>query len=353
MQPTYPPAGEDPYYGFAGCYRHPDRLTGVRCVRCNRPICPECQRPASVGFQCPDDVRAGQASIRQPRTVVGAQVAGSGAPVATYGLIGLNVLAYVLTAVSPGGNLVSNSGSRLFGDWVLWPRMVGQNHEYYRLITSAFLHYGPIHILLNMYALYVIGPALERALGRGRYLSVYLLAALGGAVAVLLFDPVDSGTAGASGAIFGLFAAAVVLARRIGFNTTTLWITIGINFVFTFSVPGISKLGHVGGFVLGGLAALVLIGGRVNRSGPVPGRQLQAAGLATLLVLLLGAAAWRTEQIHQDLRSGQAAARVIASSTRVERAGDNYTRVITAVEDAVDNRPGPAVNASGPPYRGR
>lgn len=303
MQPTQPPAGPDPNYGFAGCYRHPDRLTGVRCVRCNRPICPQCQRPAAVGFQCPDDVRAGQASVRRARTVVGAR-AGSGVATVTYGLIGLNVLVYLLTALDRGGSLVTNYHSTLFGQWVLWPRTVGQNHEYYRLITSAFLHYGPIHILLNMYALYVIGPPLEQVLGRWRYLALYLLAALGGSVAVLALDSVDVGSAGASGAIFGLFAAAVVLGRRVGFNTTALWITIGINFVFTFSVPGISKLGHVGGFVLGGAAALVLVGGQLSGRGRLPSTRVQVAALAALLVVLLAVAVGRTDQLHNQLTTG-------------------------------------------------
>ena len=304
MQPT--PAAPDENYGFAGCYRHPDRITGVRCVRCGRPICPQCQQPAAVGYQCPDDVRAGRASVRRGRTVVGARV-GAGVPAVTYGLIGLNVLIYLLTALSPGGSLVDNYHSTLFGQWVLWPRMVGQHHEYYRLITSAFLHYGPIHILLNMYALYVIGPALEQVLGWWRYLAVYLLAALGGSVAVLALDSIDVGSAGASGAIFGLFAAAVVLGRRVGFNSTALWITIGINFVFTFSVPGISKLGHVGGFVLGGLAALVLVGGRLTGAGRLPSVRVQVAGLSALLAVLLVTAVARTEQLHSQLTSATAA----------------------------------------------
>ncbi|HET6210199.1 MAG TPA: rhomboid family intramembrane serine protease, partial [Jatrophihabitans sp.] len=110
----------------------------MRCVRCNRPICPACQHAASVGFQCPDDVRAGQASVRRGRTAVGAAVTG-GPPLVTYALIGLNVVMYLLTGLSAGGTLVSNSSSTLFRDWVLWPRLVGENHEYLRLVTSAFL----------------------------------------------------------------------------------------------------------------------------------------------------------------------------------------------------------------------
>jgi len=305
MQPT--PAAPDPNYGFAGCYRHPDRLTGVRCVRCNRPICPQCQRPAAVGFQCPDDVRAGQASVRRARTVVGARP-GADVPAVSYGLIALNVLIYLITAVSPGGTLLRNYGSRLFADWALFPALVGADHDYQRLVTAAFLHYGPIHLLLNMLALYMVGPALEQVLGWWRYLALYLLAALGGSVAILLFGDLSTPVVGASGAIFGLFAAAVVLARRVGFNSTALWITIGINFVYTFSVQGISKLGHVGGFVVGGLAALVLIGGQLSGRGRLPSIRVQVAGLAVLLGLLVVAAVGRAEQLHSQLTSGSAAA---------------------------------------------
>ncbi|MGI8665919.1 MAG: rhomboid family intramembrane serine protease [Jatrophihabitans sp.] len=350
MQPTPPSAGPEPLYGFAGCYRHPDRLTGVRCVRCNRPICPECQRAAAVGFQCPDDVKAGAATIRRGRTVVGA-VAGNAPPVVSYVLIGLNVLVYLITALSPGGTLVDNTGSKLFADWQLAPVLVGYDHEYLRLVTSAFLHYGPLHILLNMFALYMIGPALEKVLGWWRFLAVYLIAALGGSVAILLLGDIRQPVVGASGAIFGLFAAAVVLSKWVGFNSTSLWITIGINFVFTFSVPGISKLAHVGGFVLGGLATLALMAWRL-RARPVapPPLRIQLAGLAAIVVVLLGAAIWRANDIHQMFfqpAGAVGAAGTAVTATRpstlihsVDGPGENYTGVITAVEGAVDNGAG-------------
>jgi len=308
MQPTPPPgggnpySGGDPYYGFAGCYRHPDRLTGVRCVRCDRPICPECQRPASVGFQCPDDVRAGAASVRQGRTVVGAPARTQPALV-TWALIALNVLVYLITALGPGSSLIDNTNTALFRDWELVPNVVGYQHDYLRLVTAAFLHLGPLHIFLNMFALYTLGPALERVMGWWRYLAVYLLSALGGSVAILLLGDVRQPVVGASGAIFGLFAAALVLSRVVGFNTRALVITVGINFVFTFSVPGISKLGHVGGFVAGGLATLGLLGWTLGQRQPLTDRlrTVQLASLAGLLLVLVGLAVWRTQQIHDDL----------------------------------------------------
>ncbi|MDQ1720623.1 MAG: hypothetical protein QOI26_357 [Pseudonocardiales bacterium] len=341
MQPTQPPAEPDPNYGFAGCYRHPDRLTGVRCVRCNRPICPECQRPASVGFQCPDDVKAGAASVRRGRTVVGAP-AGSPTPYITWVLIAVNVVVYLVTGLGPGGSLIDNTNTTLFRDWELVPNVVGYQHDYLRLVTAAFLHLGPLHIFLNMFALFTIGPALERVMGWWRYLAVYLLSALGGSVAILLLGDVRQPVVGASGAIFGLFAAALVLSRMVGFNTRALVITIGINFVFTFSVPGISKLGHIGGFVVGGLASLALLGWSLRRRQPLTDRlrTVQLVSLAGLLAVLVALALWRTQQIHNDLfRQLNNAASYhesqparSPSSTGVDEAGENYSGVITAVE---------------------
>jgi membrane associated rhomboid family serine protease len=181
--------------------------------------------------------------------------------------------------------------------------LVGADHDYHRLITAAFLHSGPIHLLLNMLALYMLGPALEQVLGWWRFLAVYLIGAFGGSVAILMFGDIRQPVVGASGAIFGLFAAAVVLARQVGFNSTSLWITIGINFVFTFSVSNISKLGHVGGFVLGGAAALVLVGGRLTGQARLPSLRLQVAGLTVLTAVLVAVAVGRTEQLHSQLTS--------------------------------------------------
>lgn len=287
MQPTQPPAGPEQNYGFAGCYRHPDRLTGVRCVRCNRPICPECQRAAAVGFQCPDDVKAGRASIRTARTVVGARADAAAAPYVTYGLIAVNVIVYVLTAIGAGANFVQNNGevqSRL----ELVPYLVGLDHDYYRLITAMFVHYGPIHILFNMYALWAIGPALERAFGRWRYLAVYFIGGLGGSVACLLFQNPLGATAGASGAIFGLFAALLVLSKRVGTPATQVWIVVAINFVITFSVPNISIWGHLGGFVFGGLATFALLAWNLKQQFRLPDVRIQLAGLAVLVLVLVG-----------------------------------------------------------------
>ena len=276
------------------CYRHPMRETGVRCVRCDRPICPECMRPASVGFQCPDDVKLAQAGRRTPRTVVGAP-ARARYPYVTWTLVGLNVLAYIATAAGSVRGWNQNHTSHLFQQWVLLPYKVGHDGQYGRLITAAFLHYGLVHILFNMMALLMLGPFLERMLGTWRFGSVYMLGALGSSVAVYAFDSRYIAVAGASGAIYGLFAAALLLVRELQLNPQWLIGTIVLNFVFTFGVPGVSKLGHIGGFVVGGLATAAIAGLPWDRR-RLPTR-VQIAGLSGVFVVLVVAIAWRTAVI--------------------------------------------------------
>ena len=272
-----------PATGLARCYRHPMRETGVRCIRCDRPICPECMRPASVGFHCPDDVSLAARSVRAPRTIVGARVQLSA--YVTWTLIGLNVLTYLATAVGARGGLNNPSGSTLFGDWVLIPISVAHSHEFSRLVTAAFLHLNLTHLVLNMVSLGFLGPFLERALGWWRFLAVYLLAALGGSVLVYAGPGHFTAVAGASGAIYGLFAASLILAKRMELDLRAFATVVVVNFLFTFSVPGISIEGHIGGFVCGGAAALAIVGLPQRRS-QMPLRT-QVAGLAAVLVVLL------------------------------------------------------------------
>ena len=267
------------------------RETGVRCVRCNRPICPECMRPASVGFQCPDDVSAGARSIRRARTVVGAPVQATA--YVTWTLIALNLVVYLAAVIdSSAGNINDPRSSRLFRDWELVPYLVAHGFQFDRLLTSAFLHLNLTHLLLNMLALGFVGPFVERAMGWWRYLAVYLVAALGGSVLVYIGDDHLNAVAGASGAIFGLFAAALVLARRLGLDLRSLIATIVFNFIFTFSVPGISIEGHIGGFVVGALASVVVVGWPPKATW-VPVRA-QVCGLAAITVLLVLVVAVRT-----------------------------------------------------------
>ncbi|WP_329414886.1 rhomboid family intramembrane serine protease [Nocardia vinacea] len=239
------------------CVRHPNRPTGLACTRCGRPACPECLRPAAVGQHCVDCVRQGQSEVRPVRTVAGAQTARTPIPYVTYALIALNTIVFAVTA-GQSKSLVENTGhSALYIDWVLYPPAVAHG-QYVRLIGSGFLHYGPIHLLLNMFALYVVGRSIEPVLGRVRYLMVYLVSLLGGSATVMVFAR-DSLTAGASCAVYGLFGAITVILIRVRQNPNQMLILIGINVFISFSLPGISLAGHLGGLAAGTLAALGIL----------------------------------------------------------------------------------------------
>ncbi|MEV4480247.1 rhomboid family intramembrane serine protease [Micromonospora coxensis] len=286
------------------CYRHADRETYVRCTRCDRPICPECMRDASVGHQCPECVNEGRRSVRPARTAFGGGAAGRRGLV-TRTLIALNLLMMVLSVASDGGG-DSMAGGGLGGllgggtpltQWgaVLaeWPPRFPVEGivtgEWYRLVTAMFLHYGLVHLLLNMWALWVLGRDLEALLGPLRFLALYLVAGLGGNVAAYLFSSPNSASAGASTAIFGLFAAVFVLMRRLGRDTSAIVPILVINLIFTFTVPGISIPGHVGGLVTGAAMGWVLAyAPRMRRS------VFQSVGTAIILVALLGMALVRT-----------------------------------------------------------
>jgi membrane associated rhomboid family serine protease len=238
-------------------------------------------RSAAVGQQCVDCVQAAAASVPQARTSAGGLLR-DGAPLVTYTLMAINIAVYLLQAASP----------RLVDRFALIPIRVAGLGQYERLLTSAFMHYGIVHILFNMYALYVLGPQLERHLGRLRFLTLYLLSALGGSVVVYLFSPLTAATAGASGAIFGLFGATLVAARKLRLDIRSLVVLIVINLVITFTVPGISWQGHIGGLVTGALvAAAYLYAPRAQRS------LVQAGFTVGLLVLFYVLVTWRTHEI--------------------------------------------------------
>ncbi|HEX7354790.1 MAG TPA: rhomboid family intramembrane serine protease [Mycobacteriales bacterium] len=282
-----------------GCYRHPDRPTYVSCVRCARPICPDCMRPASVGFQCPDELAEQRRTVRRPRTTFGGQVT-EGASV-TRALIALNVVVFLVMTAS-GTGFFDGHPSSLFLRFSLLPDVPGGTHpyagiangEYYRLVTAMFLHFGILHIASNMYVLYFVGPTVERAFGRVRYLTVYLLAGVGGSVASFLFGPVLENGAGASGAIFGLFGAYYVVARKLNASTAGILGVIAINLVISVAIPHIDIRAHLGGLVVGTVAAFVIVHApRLRRTA------IQAAGLVAILVVLAVAVTFRAS----DLRS--------------------------------------------------
>ncbi len=236
------------------CVRHADRPTGLSCTRCGRPACPECLRPASVGQHCVDCLRADQRSTPQMRTVAGSAAARSSVPFVTYTLIALNIVIYAVTAAQSRSVMENERGSALFVDWVMYPPAVAGG-DWFRVIGSGFLHYGLIHLLLNMFALYIVGRDIELVLGRTRYLAVYLISLLGGSAAVMLLAQ-DSLTAGASGAVYGLFGAITVVLIRLRQNPNNMLILIAINVFISFSLPGISLWGHLGGLAAGTLATL-------------------------------------------------------------------------------------------------
>lgn len=273
------------------CYRHPHREALVRCTRCDRPICPECMREASVGFHCPDDVAIARRGQRTPRSPVGAVLRDS-PPLVTAAILALNVAAYLCTGLKSTRGLNSPDASALFQDWQLQPFAVHQDGSYYRLVTSAFLHVNLLHVATNMVTLVIIGPLLERTVGRWRLAALYTLSLLGGSAAIYVFGSPAVPVVGASGALFGLFGACLVMVRRLGLDLQWLAGIIVLNFVFTFSVPGISKLGHLGGFATGALAALA-IGGLPNARARLPDR-IQLGGLGALLALILASIALRS-----------------------------------------------------------
>lgn len=266
------------------CYRHPDRATYVRCTRCNRYICPDCMRDAAVGHQCAECVGEGAKNVRQARTQFGGVP--SNTPLVTYVLIGINLVMFLLQTMS----------ADLQRALVLFSPAVADG-EWWRLLTSAFLHYGVTHILFNMWALWVVGPPLEAALGRLRFTSLYFLSALGGSVLVYLLSSLGAQTAGASGAIFGLFGATFVVGKRLNMDVRWVIGLIVLNLAFTFVIPlvssqNISWQGHVGGLVTGAVvAAAYAYAPRKNRNAV----QIAATvGLLLLFVLLIW---WRTASL--------------------------------------------------------
>lgn len=278
------------------CYRHPDRETGISCVRCERPICPDCMVPASVGFQCPDCVKSGSGtghspSASRPRTIAGGVIAADRRLI-TKILLGVNVAVFVAVLVA-GDRLVN--GLLLFGQAVTEPygpvEGVAQG-QWYRLLTSMFLHQEIWHIAMNMLGLWFLGPPLEAALGRLRFSALYLLSGLGGSALTFLVSAPGQASLGASGAIFGLFGATAVLMRRMNYDMRPILILLGINLVFTFTWQGISWEAHIGGLVVGALIAYAMVHApRKNR------RLVQYGSCAVMAALIVAACVVRTLQL--------------------------------------------------------
>lgn len=282
--PIAPGAGQQPA-GPSVCPRHPDREAYVKCQRCGRPACPECQRPAAVGIQCVDCVREAARTAPTTRTVFGGRPT-DGRPIVTYTLIGICAVAYVAQL---GSDEVTQDFA--FAPYLGWT-------EPWRFVTAAFLHSPQLylHILFNMFALWTLGQYLEPMLGRARFAALYLISGIGGQVGVTLLagsPTIDglvtgqdeawvTGVVGASGAIFGLFGALLVLNRHLGRSSAGMYATLAINAAIGFLYPGISWQAHLGGFVTGLACAGAIV---LFRRQSV--RRLTWLALGAVLALLL------------------------------------------------------------------
>jgi len=281
------------------CYRHPDRETGVACSRCGRPICPDCMTPTSVGMRCPE-CAGEKTEVRKPAIAGGASAAR-----ATVVLIGINIAVFLLEIATGAGGF-STAGS-VFADGALCGNAIGDGGicrsneillqtdggEWWRVLTSGFLHGTIIHLALNMFALYILGQVLEPAIGTARFVAVYLVALLAGSVGALLLSEPSQFTIGASGAVYGLFLATIVIARQRGMDAVVsqlgFWLV--LNLVFTFAIPNISIGGHLGGMVGGALGALLVVAAerRISRRETLPAELGLLAGLG---VICFVAAVW-------------------------------------------------------------
>jgi membrane associated rhomboid family serine protease len=277
------------------CYRHQDRETYVSCVRCGRPACPDCLRAAAVGQQCVDCVRDGHQGSRPARGTFGG--APSRRAVVTWSLLAVNVILYLVELAKPG---LANSWSLLgYASPSGYPPYEGiASGQWYRLITSAFLPptgtTGLMDIVFNMWALFVVGPGLEKLLGWSRYLGVYLLSAIGGGVAYYLIVPPNQSALGASGAIFGLFGAWFVVSRRLRLNPGGILTLIGINLAFSFIYHNsIAWQAHIGGLITGTLISAAYM------YAPKKGRTaIQVTASVVVLGILVAIVAYRTGQVH-------------------------------------------------------
>ena len=273
------------------CFRHPGRETYVSCVRCGRPACPDCLRSAAVGQQCVECIREGSRGTRRATAPFCGNVANR--PLATWTLVALNVLAYIGELVN--SNALIDNGA-----------MVGRlnatigvaDGQWYRLLTNAFLHqppgggFGIFHIAFNMWALIVVGPALERMLGRSRFVAVYLVSALGGSVFFYLLARPTTAGLGASGAIFGLFGAWFVLSRRLHLDARMVVGLIAVNLLISFTISGIAWQAHVGGLIAGSaLTAAYAYAPRNHRT------LVQIAATVAMLALLAIGVVVRDQQL--------------------------------------------------------
>jgi membrane associated rhomboid family serine protease len=280
---TEPTPAPDAAATVPTCYRHPDRETYIRCSRCDKAICPECMVNAAVGFQCPDCVAEGRRTQRPVRTVFGGDVHRRTNTV-TIGIVIACVAVFGLQLAVP----------TFTGDFSLIGLDVAAG-QWYRLITCGFLHVSVLHILFNMWALWVVGPLLEGVFGRIRFTALYFVSLLCGSAASYLFGDPRVAALGASGAIFGLFGALFVVARRMRWNAGGIVALIVINLLLPFFMPNIDWHAHVGGLVGGAAAAAVMA------YAPQRWRRQAAVAVSAVLVLVsVAVVGVRTTQLRDS-----------------------------------------------------
>lgn len=239
------------------CYRHPERETGRHCSRCGRAACSDCLVQASVGSLCRDCAKTGQPST----TTRVRRWTATKPTLVTYVIIAVNFAVFFWLVVKDNKALGSQLTEGQF-DLGLNKRLLNVSGEWYRLVTSGFIHFGVLHIAMNMFMLFQLGQLLEPALDRARYFLMYMACLLGGSLGVLVLDGSSlSITGGASGAVFGLMAAAAVGLHRRGVNifSTSLGTVLLLNIVLTFTIPGISKGGHLGGIAAGLICGFLMM----------------------------------------------------------------------------------------------
>lgn len=233
------------------CYRHPQMPTGRSCTRCSRPACGDCLQAVAIGSHCPECIKA----ARPAATVRAKDWNASQSILITKIIMALNVAVFVWVIIgdSDAAGFGSVVSAREY-DLGLNKMLLSFTHEWYRLVTSGFLHFGILHIAMNMYLLFQLGKLIEPPLGRLRFGLLYLACLLGGSLGVLVLEGNSGGLhGGASGAVFGLMGAAAIGMQRRGINIfqTGLGATLMINLLLTFTIPGISIGGHIGGIVFG------------------------------------------------------------------------------------------------------
>ncbi len=271
-----PPAG--PGFtapGFVGCYRHPDRMTGITCQRCHKPICGECMNTASVGFQCPKCAGVGRSQTRQPRTLFGMSLSGRDGR-ATYVLMGILAGVWVLDLITRG----------LLTQLLATINFAVLQGEFWRLLTGAFVSGGLFGTLMNLLVLWIAGRAMENALGGWRLILLYLCAGLGGMTLFFVIAPLDSGTIGASAAVVGLLAANAVGKLKSGEDIRgdigLLLLLVGFAVLAGFATFGWVSM--IGGIAVGGLSGAILAyAPRDNRF------VIQLVGLLGVALLCFGA----------------------------------------------------------------